>query len=84
MRELARNEVAVSLWEQRDRIDLHFPPSYSPDCNPIERVWWPLHEAVTRNHQCKSMQELLDLSFAWLGERNPFKVEGLSVYRVAA
>jgi hypothetical protein len=43
-----------------------------------------LHEAVTRNHQCKSMQELLDLTFAWLGERNPFKVEGLSVYRAAA
>jgi len=25
------------------------------------------------------MQELLDLTFAWLGSRNPFQVEG-SVY----
>jgi hypothetical protein len=29
------------------------------------------------------MQELLDLTFAWLGSRNPFKVED-SVYRIAA
>ena len=78
------DEVAVYLWDHRDRIELHLLPSYSPDCNPIERIWWHLHEAVTRNHQCKSMQELLDLSFAWLGERNPFKVEGLSVYQIAS
>jgi hypothetical protein len=30
------------------------------------------------------MQELLDLTFTWLGSRNPFKVEGLSVYQAAA
>ena len=73
------DEVAVYLWDHRDRIDLHLLPAYSPDCNPIERVWWHLHESVTRNHQCKSMQELLDLTFAWLAGKNPFQVEG-SVY----
>jgi putative transposase len=78
------SEVAIYLWEQRDRIDLHFLPSYSPDCNPIERVWWNLHEQITRNHQCKSMEELLDLTFNWLRGRNPFKVEGRSTYNVAA
>jgi transposase len=78
------NEVAVYLYEHRERIDLHFLPSYSPDCNPIERVWWNLHDQITRNHQCKSMEELLDLTFTWLGSRNPFKVEGRSVYQQAA
>jgi transposase len=78
------NEVAVYLWEHRDRIELHFLPSYSPDCNPIERVWWTLHEQITRNPQCQSMEELLKLTFTWLRARNPFKVEGRSVYRVAA
>jgi hypothetical protein len=29
------------------------------------------------------MQELLDLTFTWLGSRNPFKVED-RVYRAAA
>jgi putative transposase len=76
--------VAVYLWEHRDRIELHFLPSYSPDCNPIERVWWHLHDQITRNHRCQTMQELLDLTFAWLGSRNPFKVEGRSVYQAAA
>jgi putative transposase len=78
------NEVAFSLWDHRERIDLHFLPSYSPECNPIERVWWNLHDQITRNHQCKSMEELLDLTFTWLSGRNPFKVEGRSVYQVAA
>jgi putative transposase len=80
----ASEEVAVYLWDHRDRIDLHFLPSYSPDCNPIERVWWNLHDQITRNHQCKSMEELLDLTFTWLRGRNPFKVEGRSVYKLAA
>ncbi len=77
------DEVAVYLWEHRDRIDLHLLPKYSPDCNPIERVWWNLHDRITRNHKCGTMQELLDLTFAWLGSRNPFKVED-RVYRAAA
>jgi putative transposase len=76
--------VAIYLWDHRQRIALHFLPAYSPDCNPIERVWWHLHDQVTRNHRCQSMQELLDLTFAWLSGRNPFKVEGRSVYSIAA
>jgi putative transposase len=77
------DEVAVYLWDHRDRIELHLLPKYSPDCNPIERVWWNLHDRITRNHKCETMQELLDLTFAWLGSRNPFKVED-KVYRIAA
>jgi transposase len=75
--------VAISRHEHRARIELHLLPAYSPDCNPIERVWWHLHEEITRNHRCQTMQELLDLTFAWLKSRNPLKVEG-SVYKVKA
>ncbi len=67
--------VAISSWEHRDRIDLHLLSKDSPDCNPIERVWWNLHDRITRDHRCETMEELLDLTFAWLGSRNPFKVE---------
>ena len=73
--------VAIYLWEQRERIELHLLPAYSPDCNPTERVWWHLHEEITRNHRCQTMKELLDLTFAWLRSKNPFQVEG-SVYEV--
>ena len=42
-------------------------------------MWWHLHENITRNHRCKDLGELLDQVFAWLGQENPFQVEG-SVY----
>jgi transposase len=41
------------------RVVLHFLPPYCPDDNKIERVWLDLHANVTRNHRCKSMQELM-------------------------
>jgi transposase len=61
------------------RVVVHYLPTYSPDCNPVERVWWRLHEAVTRNHRCRSMDELLDLTFDWFATRTYFRVES-SIY----
>jgi transposase len=72
-------EVIEYLWKWEGRIEVHLLPAYSPDFNPIERVWWHLHENITRNHRCKDLGELLDQVFAWLGARNPFEIEG-SVY----
>lgn len=42
-----------------DRIVLHFLPPYCPDANRIERVWQDLHANVTRNHRCKTLNQLL-------------------------
>lgn len=72
-------EVIQYLWKWEDRIEVHLLPAYSPDLNPIERVWWHLHENITRNHRCKDLEELLDQVFAWLEQANPFQIEG-SVY----
>jgi putative transposase len=67
------------VWEfchrYGDRVQLHFLPKYAPDLNPIERVWWRLHEAITRNHQCKTLEELVDLALTWLTDRKYFKVQ---------
>ena len=68
--------VIEYLWEHEGRIEVHLLPTYSPEYNPIERVWWHLHEHITRNHRCKDLEELLDMVFAWLGEENPFEIEG--------
>jgi putative transposase len=57
------------------RIELHYLPTSAPETNPIERIWWHLHEELTRCHRCQSMEELLDLVFAWLQKRMPFPVE---------
>ena len=48
---------------------VHYLPKYAPDTNPVEEVWWRLHEAVTRNHRCGSMRELIELTMRWLDER---------------
>jgi transposase len=66
-------QAYLRRWGQR--IELHFLPTYSPEANPIERIWWHLHEEITRNHRCRSLDELLDLTFAWLDHRQPFAVE---------
>jgi putative transposase len=67
------------VWEfchkYGDRVVLHFLPKYAPELNPIERVWWRLHEAITRNHQCQSLEELVDLVLVWLSDRKYFKVQ---------
>lgn len=72
-------EVIQSLWKHEGRIEVHLLPAYSPDLNPIERVWWHLHENITRNHRCKDLEELLERVFTWLEQANPFRVES-SVY----
>src|SRR6476646_8530139 len=47
-------------WGHRVRV--HHPPKDAPDTNPVERVWWRLHEAISRNHRCRTADELLDLT----------------------
>lgn len=68
-------EVWEFMKQYGDRVVLHFLPKYAPDLNPIERVWWRLHEAITRNHQCQTIEELVDLALAWLTKRKYFKVQ---------
>ena len=67
--------VRAYLEEWGHRVVLHYLPTYAPECNPIERVWWRLHEAVTRNHRCASVEELLALTFDWLDSRRYFRVQ---------
>jgi transposase len=68
-------EVIEYLWQWEGRIEAHLLPNYAPELNPIERVWWPLHEHLTRNHRCKSLEELLEMVFAGLEHEGPFAVD---------
>jgi putative transposase len=69
-------KVQAYLQKWGHRIKIHYLPKYAPETNPIERIWWHLHEEITRNHRCKTIEELIDLTFTWLEERRPFKIEG--------
>lgn len=70
-------EKFLARWGHR--IVVHFLPTYAPKTNPIERVWWHLHEEITRNHRCKTIDELVQLTFDWIGYKGPFAIE-TSVY----
>jgi transposase len=63
-------QVQAWMKENGDRIRLHFLPPYCPDHNRIERKWRDLHAAVTRNHRCKTIEELMRNVQSWLKERN--------------
>jgi transposase len=76
--------VRQYVSEHGERIVLHYLPAYSPQDNPIERVWWHLHEQITRNHQCQSIEELVKLTMRWLDEHGAFKIEGAMYERLRA
>ena len=50
----------IALAALGSRVRLHFLPPYCPDHNRIERVWRDLHDNVTRNHRCRTMNELME------------------------
>lgn len=71
--------VREFLARQAGCVVLHYLPKYSPETNPIERTWWHLHETLTRNHRCQTIDELLDQVKAW--SRNRRLAIETSLYR---
>ena len=51
--------LAPWLDEHRHHFQLDFLPPYSPDLNPIERVWKLTRHACTHNRYFPTLQELL-------------------------
>jgi putative transposase len=45
------------LEKYRERIEFVFLPPYSPDLNPIERVWWLMRKQITHNRWSKTMEQ---------------------------
>ena len=66
------------------RIQLHFLPPYSPEHNPIERLWKQLHDNVTRNHRHETMQALWKDVTRFLQDAQPFPGTKVSLKRLVA
>lgn len=64
--------TAKALAKYGDRLVLHFLPTYSPEHNPIERLWKDLHACVTRNHDAKDVDELLARVENYLSAASPY------------
>lgn len=76
--------VQEYLYRWRERIELHFLPKYAPETNPIEKVWWRMHEEITRNHRCQTLEELLDEVYGWFSTQHGFYTQDLALYAQAA
>jgi transposase len=59
----------LALQALKDQVQLHFLPPYCPDDNRIERLWKDLHDNVTRNHTCRTMEALMKEVRAYLKRR---------------
>lgn len=60
----------LALAALKGRVKLHFLPPYCPDHNRIERTWKDLHDNVTRNHTCGTMQKLMEEVNSYLVQKD--------------
>jgi putative transposase len=67
--------VEQYVEDSHERISLHPLPTWSPQSNPVELIWWGLHEAVSRNHSCKELSDVLEFAESYLEERQPFRLK---------
>jgi transposase len=40
----------------KNRIELFFLPAYSPDLNPMERIWWWMRKQITHNRYIENLK----------------------------
>jgi len=48
------------LERYQHRIELAYLPAYSPDLNPIERVWWYMRKKITHNRYVQSLEQRIN------------------------
>jgi len=45
------------LERNAKKLELVFLPAYSPDLNPMERVWWYMRKKISHNRYIKTLKE---------------------------
>lgn len=65
-------KVREYLGASEGRLRVHPLPAWSPQDNPVELIWWGLHEAISRNHRCGELASLLRYAERYLREKQPF------------
>lgn len=58
--------------KQNPKFSVIYQPVYSPWVNHVERLWQALHDTITRNHQCRSMCQLLKKVRHFMKTVSPF------------
>lgn len=76
-----KSKAVLAYVKKHPRIKLHYLPKYAPETNPIERVWWHLHNDITRNHTCPNLDALLNQVDRWLHSHQYCPIE-TAIYSV--
>jgi transposase len=64
---------AVNDWlSKHPKFQLLFQPAYHPWVNRIERLWKAMHDTVTRNHRCRTLEALCANVARFLDVVQPF------------
>lgn len=48
------------LEKHKDKFQLVYLPAYSPDLNPIERVWWYMRKKISHNRYIETMERRIE------------------------
>ena len=76
---------AVAEWlALHRRMELLFLPTYCPKANPIERVFWEVHDKCTRNHRRQQIGQLVGDVEQHLEVNGPWPYKLSAIYYTAA
>jgi transposase len=50
-------KILKPFLEAHPELEIRFLPTYSPDLNPVERVWWYMRKKITHNRYLSSLNE---------------------------
>ena len=62
----------IALRNFAKNFVLHFLPPYSPKYNEIEKLWKQVHDNITRNHKCLTIESLMTRVDRFLARASPF------------
>ena len=64
-------KTTLTLDHPGRRIVLHFVPAYCPHLNPIERLWFVMHKAVTHRRSFPKFRDYAEALLSFLREDVP-------------
>jgi len=48
------------LEKYKNKLELIYLPAYSPDLNPVERIWWYMRKKISHNRYLETMDIRID------------------------
>ncbi len=69
---VSANDIRQHWQKENPKFRVIYQPVSSPWVNHVERLWQALHDTITRNHQCRSMWQLLKKVHYFMKTVSPF------------